>query len=63
VAGASNGSDKNGEQIRLVRLSPELYEQLRVVAQENQRSIAGEARYAVSLYLRQLERRKAAASV
>lgn len=57
-----NGNGAGEERGPGIRITPEQYEQLRVAARENQRSIAGEARYAISLYLRNIEKRRAAAA-
>lgn len=62
MAGEQNGGGAGDKRWPPVRLPPAMYEQLRQAAGENQRSVAGEARYALSLYLRQVERRKAASS-
>lgn len=57
-----NGDGAGADRGPAIRISPEHYAQLRRAAAENQRSIAGEARYAISLYLRNLEKRRAAAA-
>lgn len=57
-----NGNGAGDDRGPAIRISPEQYAQLRQAARENQRSIAGEARYAISLYLRNIEKRRAAAA-